>query len=275
MLQNHRFHLCQRRSCQLFPCCKIVIHLPKYPWISFHSTPDHHRITSGLPKKFLRLFRRIHIPISNHRNGNCFFNPGNGLPVCYPGIILLPCPSMNCNSCCPGILHALCNLHNIHRLILKTDTNFHCQWLLNGRRNAFHNLHDQIRIFQKSRTLTVIYHLRHRTSHIDIQNVKRLFLDFLRYLRHQLRLASKELHGNRMLHRVDFHQSPGIFVLIGNSLGTDHLHAEKPSALLFAKPAKSQVGNARHWCQDEPVRDLHSSDFPLHLLWKLISQLRI
>ena len=63
-----------------------------------------------------------------------------------------------------------------------------------------------------------------------------------------------------MLHRVDFHQSPGIFVLIGNSLGTDHLHAEKPSALLLAKPAKSQVGNARHWCQmcirDRPVRVL-------------------
>ena len=78
-----------------------------------------------------------------------------------------------------------------------------------------------------------------------------------------------------MLHRVDFHQSPGIFVLIGNSLGTDHLHAEKPSALLLAKPAKSQVGNARHWRQDEPVWDLHISDFPLHLLWKLISQLRI
>ena len=182
---------------------------------------------------------------------------------------------MNCNGCCPGILHTLCNLHNIHRLILKTNTDFHCQRLLNGRRNVFHDLHDQIRIFEKCGTLPIIYHLRYRTSHVDVQDIKRLFFNLFRHLCHQLWLTAKELHGNRMFHRIDFHQSSGILVLIGNSLGTDHLHTEKSSALLLAKPAKSKVGNSGHRRQDKPVWNFYISDLPLHFLWNFISQLRI
>ena len=80
-------------------------------------------------------------------------------------------------------------------------------------------------------------------------------------------LTLEFLEDGNLILNVDHEESDYLFE---KSLGTDHLHAEKASALLLAKPAKSQVGNSRHWRQDEPVWDLHISDFPLHFLWKLI-----
>ena len=140
---------------------------------------------------------------------------------------------MNRNCCSAGIFDDLCNLHRIYRIAFKSNTDFCRHRLLYCMRDLRHNLLDQFGILKKCRAFPIVDHLRHRTSHIDIQNIKRLLLYALGNLCHQIRFTSKNLHGNRMLRRIDLHKRNCIFVMKRNCLGTDHLCTQKSCSLFF------------------------------------------
>ena len=214
-------------------CTKIMLHFPEYPWISLHRAPDHNTITSGFFHQCLRFLRRIYVSVSNNRNRNCFFDSANRIPVCLSRIILLAGASMNCHCCCTGIFYDFCNLYRIYRISFKTDTDFRRHRLLYCMRYLCHNLTDQLRSLKKRRSLTIIDNLRNRTSHINIQNIKRLLLNTLRNFSHQIRFTSKYLHGNRMLHRVDLHKRNRIFIMKRNCFCTDHFCTKEACPLLF------------------------------------------
>ena len=234
-----------------------MVHFPENPWISSYRTSDHHAVTTRFSDKFFCFFRRIHIPVSNNRNRNRLFDPADCIPVRFSCVILLPCPSMDCNSCCAGILDDLRNFYRIHRISLKTNTDFGCYRLFYRMRNLRHNLTNQLRILEKRRALAIVDYFRHRAAHVDIQYVKRLFFNTLCHLCHQIRFASKNLHGHRMLRRIDLHQRNRIFIMERNCLRTDHLRTEKSCSLLFAKHTKRKIRHTGHRRKDKRIFHLN------------------
>ena len=65
------------------------------------SSSDHHAITSGLFDHIRSIFCTGDIPVSDHRNGNGFFDLPDDIPVCFSGIILFSRSSMYGDRCCP------------------------------------------------------------------------------------------------------------------------------------------------------------------------------
>ena len=123
------------------------------------------------------------------------------------------------------------NLHSIYMLLIKAFTEFHGDGLVNRLYGTADNLFDKLRILHQCRALTIIYHLWNRTAHVDIQNIKWLFLNPLCHLTDNYRIRAKQLQGYRMLSRISLHEFFGIPVLIINCLGTHHFHADKAGTL--------------------------------------------
>ena len=217
-----------------FSCCKIMVHLTEDPWISSHGTADHYAIAACFFYQGFCFLWRIHITVSNDRDRYSFFDPVDRIPVRLTSIVLLSCPSMDCNCCRTGIFDDLCNLYRINRISFKSNTDLRCDRFLYCVRNFGHDLSDQIRVFEKCGTFAIIDYLRNRASHVDVQNVKRLLLNAFCNLCHQIRFASKNLHGNRMLCRIDLHERNCIFVMERNRLRADHLGTQKSCTLFFA-----------------------------------------
>ena len=95
---------------------------------------------------------------------------------------------MNRDRCRSTVLDDLCNLHRIDMILVKSFSYLYRQWLVDRLCHRRHDLADQFRILHQCGSLAVIYHLRHRASHIDIQDIKRFFFDLFCHLAHDLRI---------------------------------------------------------------------------------------
>ena len=162
--------------------------LLKNPWISLGSTPDHKAVTPGLLFHPNHILCTENIPISNDWNGHSLFHLPDDIPVCFSGIILLSRSSMYSNSRHSTAFRNLCNFHCIDMFLVKPFSNldshrfFHCFYKFGQ------NLLHQFRILHQCRAFPVIYYLRHRTSHIKIQNFKRAFLNLCRHCSQNIRI---------------------------------------------------------------------------------------
>ena len=155
---------------------------------------------------------------------------------------------MHRNGSCPGLFRNMCHLYCIDMGIIKALSDFYRQRLLYGFCCFFDDFTCQNRIFHQCRAVTIIDYLWHRTSHIDVKNIKRSMLDTLCHLAHNFRVGAKKLQGNRMFPLINGKQAFGILIIIINAFSTDHFHADKSCSLLFAKYTKWQVCYPCHWC---------------------------
>ena len=121
----------------------------------------------------------------------CFFHFPDNLPVRFAGVILFPGPSMHRNGSCPGLFRNMCHFYRIDMGIVKALSDFlpseASLWLL----LFFDDFTCQNRIFHQCRAVTIIDYLWHRTSHIDVKNIKRSMLDTLCHLAHNFRVGAK------------------------------------------------------------------------------------
>ena len=77
--------------------------------------------------------------------------------------------------------------------VVETLPEFHGQGLFDRPGHLRDNLLDKLRVFHQSRSLSVTHDFRHRTAHIDVQNVEGLVLNLRGNLRHQIRLGAEKL----------------------------------------------------------------------------------
>ena len=188
MSEHHFPDFFVRRSRWDPPCSFMLDHLRKDPRISLGSPGDHHTITAGFFHHGICTLRAGHIAVSNHRNGNRLFYLTNNLPVCFSAVILLSCPSMDCNGCCPRIFCDLRHLHCINAVVIKAFSYFNCHRFPDCFDHSTDNFMCQLWIFHQCRSFTIFHDFRYRTSHINIHNIKRSFLDPLCHFTHNLRI---------------------------------------------------------------------------------------
>ena len=99
------------------------------PGVSFGSPGHHHPVAAGFCQHPLGCLRRIHISVSDYRDGNRLLHLADDLPIRLSGIVLLPGPSMNrhrrraASFCDPG------DLHRVDGLIVKALSDLHCHRL--------------------------------------------------------------------------------------------------------------------------------------------------
>ena len=167
---------------------KIMQNLLKYPWISLCSPGNHKAVTSRLFLHGNHILRRQQISVSNHGNGYRLFYLTDNVPVCLSGIKLFSCAAMHSHCCRSRILCNLCHLHCIHMIVIESLSDFYSYRFVDCLYCLSDNLPCQFRVLHQRRSLTVIHNFRHRTSHINIQQIKRTFLDFMRYIRNYIRI---------------------------------------------------------------------------------------
>ncbi len=81
-----------------------------------------------------------------------------------------------------------------------------------------------------------------------------------RRLLHAHRVAAEDLGGGGVLPLPQLQQGDGLFVLVAQGLGADHLRAGEPRPLLPADGAEGHVGHPRHGGQGQGRFDFDSSN---------------
>ena len=197
MAENHLPAFLPGGQRQKFSGLKIMVHPFENPGIPFSGPADHDAVAARLIEQCLRFFRGIHVAVSNDRNGNRLFHLADDLPVRFTGIILLPRPAMNGDGSRSGGFQALRHLHGVDAVLGKSFPDLHGHGLFDGLRDTLHDFSRKGGIFHEGGAFAVVDDLRHRTAHVDIQDIKGQILNRSRHLRHQLRLRAKELksHG--------------------------------------------------------------------------------
>ena len=121
----------------------------------------------------------------------------------------------------------------------------------------FHGGYDpsrQRRIAHQGAALTVVKDLRHRTAHVDVNEVRMADVPGTAgRFRHHLRLVPKQLGAAGPVRRLHFQQSGGFFIVIDQRFGADHLRIGHGCAELSAHRPKGRVRNARHRRQKKTV----------------------
>ena len=100
-------------------------------------------------------------------------------------------------------------------------------------------------VFHKGGTLMISYHLRHRTPHIDIQDIEIVFYA-LCHLRHNFRIRPEKLHCPKAGLPSFFQKRIRILISIKNCLRGNHLRTGKTHSHLFAKKAVGKIRYPRH-----------------------------
>ena len=145
-------------------------------------------------------------------------------------------------------------------VIVKSFPDFHCHRLPDCFHHFPQNFFCQRRILHKRGSLPVIYHFRDRASHIEVQNLKRSFLNLRRHIRNNIRIGAKQLQRHRMLPGVNFQQFFRVFIPVINRFRTDHLHAKQARALFPAQQTERQIRNSCHRRQNQRIVQGYTSD---------------
>ena len=132
-----------------------------------------------------------------------------------------------------AVLHAFRKLHGIAVVSPEALAELHRDRLADPAADRLYDLTGKLRILHKRRTLSIIYNLWHRTAHVDVQNIKRPLLNLSRHVRHQCRLRTKQLQCQRSFLLLCHPEKLCIFILIEDSLGTDHFCIDKIRPLLL------------------------------------------
>ena len=188
MAEHHITNLFQTRTFRQHACLFICDHLGENPWISLCSSCDHDSVTSCLFHQLFCFLRTCHISISNYRNRDRLFHLTDDIPICLSAVILFSCPSVHGYSCCPGLLDDLRDLNRINAAVIKSFSYLHSDRLINRLHHCTDNLINELRILHKCRAFSVTYNLRHRTSHVNIHDIKRALFHTFCHLTHNLRI---------------------------------------------------------------------------------------
>ena len=166
----------------------------KYPRVPLRSAGDHHRVAAGLPHHPDCILSRIHIPVSNDRYTDRLFDSADNIPIRASRIILLAGPSVNRDCGRPGILKHLGGFHGVDLILIKTGSDLDCDRSRRDRTDSPDNCSCPFKIAHEGGSFIVVHDFRHRTPHVDVQNVKGFFRQLCGSYCHGLGVGSEQLH---------------------------------------------------------------------------------
>ena len=225
--EHEGFCLTDRGFRKKLSCLSVGNAVPEDPRIPPRSPGDHYKITAGLIHHPLRLQRGIDIPVPDDRNTHSLLHTADHIPVRLPGIVLFSRSSMDRDHICPRVLEGFRDFDGIFLFLIESCPDLHRDRPV---RDLFQFPDDRRRLRNvphKCRSLMIVHDFRHRTSHIHIQKVERLFPETLKCIHKALRIRSEKLHRDRVLLTAYVDEFQCLFISVTDRIGADHLHGHE------------------------------------------------
>ena len=155
------------------PCSRYSAVCAKIHGFPALKTTDHHTITSGFFEVLLLSVVNPHLHFRSPEWTQLFFTFRMISSLLFrnkTAVVSVREPQRVRTT----VLDDLCDLHRIHMIIVKSFRIFTVNGFLIAFAIAVTISRTSFRFFHQCGSLTIINHFRHRASHVDIQNIKRL-----------------------------------------------------------------------------------------------------
>ena len=121
---------------------------------------------------------------------------------------------MHCHRGCAVCLGNLRNLHRVDVFLIKALTELNRHRLFLAFHQGTHDFSDQFGRFHQTRAFPVFHDFRRRASHVHINDINGILLDFLRHCPQNFGVGAEQLHRNRAFLRIHLKQLRCVFIII-------------------------------------------------------------
>ena len=152
---------------------KVMPDLPEYPRMAVRRTPDHYRVDPVPVEIFLRLLRRIYVPVSDYRNMHPGILPdlSDQCPVRLSGVHLAAGASVDGQSLDTDILQPFGEFHDDLRIFVPAQAGLHRHRQLHRLDHLARDLDHLVRFAHHSRSRAAPCDLVYGTSEINVHKV--------------------------------------------------------------------------------------------------------
>ena len=174
-----------RRAIQRLSFCQLP-GLLKNPRVTHCSTANHYPVTLRQFPHFSNIFRAGYVTIANHRNIHSLFDSGNERPVRRSRKSLLCCTRMNGYGIRTRILCNSGHLRDVDLGLTPAGSSFHRN---RNTHSLSHCINQHCHCFwipKEGSACTLAHYFRHRTSHVQIDDVGPLIRNNTRSFCHYL-----------------------------------------------------------------------------------------
>ena len=235
------------------------------PRITERTSPDHHAVRAGVRENADRVLGFGHISVGEHRNANRLLDFTNHIPVGGAAVLLRARASVQRDRCRAGLLSHFCKFHAVDAFFIPALAKLDRYRYIDRVYDRCNHLGRQLRVLHQRGAVTVVYDLRRRTAHVDIDDITAGFLQRqFRAFGHRVRLVPENLGSRRMLVRPQLEQTRRFLILIAQRLCGDHFGHGQRRAVLPADMAECKIGHACHRCKRQFSVDCYVAD--LHIV---------
>ena len=189
------------------------------------------------------------------------FDLTNDVPVGLAGVHLHPRAPVDGDGGGPRLLADLGKRHRVHAAAVPALAEFHRHRLIHSGADGLNDAPGQLRVPHKGRAVAGFDDLSHGAAHVDIQNIRPgSFQGHTGGLGHDLRLVAEDLYGAGVLVLGDIQQGFGLFIVVDQGLGADHLRGGEGRALLTADLPEGEIRHPGHGAQRQPPLEFHIAD---------------
>ena len=255
MLDNHGDARGQRRAGQRFAGTQGMLDAREKPGISLRRAPDHHRIAAGLFIHAPDVGGGARVAVADHRNADRLLHACDQRPVGFAVVVMSFAGARMHRHRDQTFLFGYAR--HVYRVgTVRLPKGAHLDAYRQRRRGAHRaeGRAHQFQIAHHRRAGPQPRHLRHAAAHIDIDQLGAIRGDQLRRARQMLRPLPEDLHGHRMLVRVEAHHPLGARIMVNERIAADKLRHHQPRAVPPAQNAKAPVGDPGHRRQHQRRR---------------------
>ena len=130
--------------------------------------------------------------------------------------------------------------------------------------NGIQHVVNLVGIEQPLRTRFGFSYLRHRASHVNVNNIRSgIFLDKLRRLNQGILIAPENLNADRVLVRVNKEHAERLLIPKMDSLIRNHFAFDQPSTEFPTNCPEGHVCHPSHRRNNDLIRNLNVANLPL------------
>ncbi|CDN41094.1 hypothetical protein BN871_AB_00920 [Paenibacillus sp. P22] len=234
----------------------------EHPRVAERRASDHDAVAAGFGDHALGVLRGVDVAVADDRNAHRFLGLPNVAPVGMARIQLLPGASMHADGFASGAFDGAGVFDHEDMVAVPADPHLDRYRLVDGVDDRADHLVDLVGIEQPAGAGIAFGHLRHRTAHVDVDDVRiRLLVDDFRSLDKGSAVSAENLQAERLFALIHEQHFARALVAVDNRLVAHHLRANEPGAELFGDEPECRVADARHRSENDIILHFDISDF--------------
>ena len=232
------------------------------PGVAKDAPGDHHPVCPGVAEDAGGVLAGEHVPVGDDGDGEGLLDLPNVVPIGGAGVHLHLGPAVEGDGGHPHGFQHLGQVQADDVPLVPAQAHLHGDGGAPGP--ADHRLGHPaglVQVPQQAGAVPVVGHFGHGAAHVDVDDVRVGHLpDDGSPLLHAGQVAAEDLHPAGVLLRAQLHEGEGLFILIAQGFGADHLGDGVGRPQLPADGAEGQVGDPRHGGQHQGRGDMDRTD---------------